>query len=172
MQKDSQQPSNKSLGTILSTTREKLALSQKEIAEKLNMNVRIIANLEAENFADLPSPIYIRGYIKHYARVVDLSADELIDRYEQILATVETVEILHDVNQQEIPSSNKVNLLHVLTYLTTFAIALICLVWVQQKNVVSTSTMIKSNENTKLARPQQTLTNANTPQGDTYIEII
>lgn len=149
MLKDSQKPSNKLLGTMLGTAREKLALSQKEIATKLNMNVSVIANLEAENFSALPGQTYIRGYIKHYARIVNLSADELINIYDQILAVAEkkdTLKIIHDVNEQEVPSSRKVNLLDILLYLTTFSIVLICFIWIQQENVLSTHAMVKNNQ--------------------------
>ena len=161
MQKETQQISNPSLGTMLRSAREELTLSQADIAAKLNMNIQVIANLEAENFTALPERIYIRGYIKHYARVVDLHADTLIDIYDEILALgdaekiEETLEIPHNVSAQAkippaLPPSSKVDLLDIIAYLTTFVIALIYLVWIQQENVLSTNTMIESDKSVNL----------------------
>jgi cytoskeleton protein RodZ len=65
------------LGARLKATREALQLTEKEAAARLHLNVNIISIIENENFADAPPATFIRGYLRSYARLLNISENEI-----------------------------------------------------------------------------------------------
>lgn len=63
----------KSLGEILVNYRDKLGLSQSDIAQKLHISRQIIDDIEHNHFSGYPS-VFLKGYIKSYADIVGLEA--------------------------------------------------------------------------------------------------
>ncbi|MCU8001574.1 MULTISPECIES: RodZ domain-containing protein [Shewanella] len=62
------------LGTLLKAAREKMGLSIQDAAVKLHLRPRIIEDIEADNFTNIASSTYVRGYVKNYARMVSADA--------------------------------------------------------------------------------------------------
>ncbi|MCL1089797.1 DUF4115 domain-containing protein [Shewanella profunda] len=58
------------LGKILKNAREEKGLSIADTAVKLHLRPGIVEDLEADNFTNIASPTYVRGYVKNYARMV------------------------------------------------------------------------------------------------------
>jgi cytoskeletal protein RodZ len=52
-----------------------------EIARTTRIPERSIASLEADRFDDLPGEVFVRGFLKAYARALPISVDELLARY-------------------------------------------------------------------------------------------
>jgi len=71
-----------SLGNILKSAREKLNFSIDDIHKKTRITVKNISLMEEENWDLLPAPVYLKGFIKLYAREVGLNYDEIIKLYE------------------------------------------------------------------------------------------
>lgn len=65
-----------SFGNTLRLARERRGLSQEEAAKALCLNVEVINALECEQFDKLPSPVFVRGYIKNYASLLRLTINE------------------------------------------------------------------------------------------------
>lgn len=65
-------------GQVLSERREKLGLTVEECAETLKLSVSKIKAIEADNDAPFTSETFLRGYLKNYAKLVDLSADDVL----------------------------------------------------------------------------------------------
>ncbi|MDX2165333.1 MAG: helix-turn-helix domain-containing protein [Gammaproteobacteria bacterium] len=65
-----------SFGNKLRLARERRGLSQEEAAKALCLNVEVINALECEQFDKLPSPVFVRGYIKNYANLLRLTINE------------------------------------------------------------------------------------------------
>ncbi len=59
-------------GTALKKARQEKGLKPEDIAGRLNLEVRVITDLEADDYTRLPEPTYIRGYILAYAKLLDL----------------------------------------------------------------------------------------------------
>ena len=85
-----QEPESESLNTVtmkagacLSSEREKSKLSVQQVADKLYLDVNLIKALEADNYEQLPPPIFIRGYIRNYAKLLEIPADPLLTAYER-----------------------------------------------------------------------------------------
>jgi cytoskeleton protein RodZ len=70
-------------GAYLSSEREKNQLSVQQVADKLYLDVNLIKALEADNYEQLPPPIFIRGYIRNYAKLLEIPADPILTAYER-----------------------------------------------------------------------------------------
>lgn len=140
MSDKSQHPGNESPqqtpGQILKQARERLGLEQKDISSKLNLQVDTIDAVENDAAEKLPAPTYVRGYIRSYARMVQLNGDELIKLYENDAAG--PPEIIPDIRQHHQISSND-KPVKAVTYLITFGLALLLIAWLQSHYVVEKS---------------------------------
>ncbi|WP_308388579.1 helix-turn-helix domain-containing protein [Acidithiobacillus sp. AMEEHan] len=54
-----------------------------EAAQKLHITSTQIAALEEGRFDELPGALFARGYLRNYARLLDLDADELLAAYDR-----------------------------------------------------------------------------------------
>jgi len=123
------------LGVLLTRAREKLSLSQKDIASRLNLKEEYIAALDANDLDKLPAPTYVRGYIRSYARAVNLNADSLINLFEGIAEA--PPEILPDV-KPTVQASSRDKPVQAMTYLVTLTLVILIIAWWQGQHIVST----------------------------------
>ena len=63
-------------GALLLSQRERLGLSEVAVAESLKLTVSRLRSIESDAYTNLPSETYIRGYLRNYARLLNL--DELV----------------------------------------------------------------------------------------------
>lgn len=52
------------IGSLLKSARKKQGASVGDIAGELHLRPCIVENIEADNFADIASAIYVKGYVK------------------------------------------------------------------------------------------------------------
>src|SRR5579872_4093207 len=64
-------------GQRLKTARESMQLTEKEAAARLHLNPRIIAVIESEDFENGPPVIFMRGYLRSYARLLNMPENEI-----------------------------------------------------------------------------------------------
>ncbi len=65
-------------GDVLRQQREKLGLSQKDIADRLRLRLVVIQNIEDNNFKSNQVATFTRGYLRSYAKAVGLSEDDVL----------------------------------------------------------------------------------------------
>ncbi len=70
-----------SFGDSFRKKREEKGLELKEVAEELNLRKKYLKALEEEQFEEMPAEVYTVGFIKNYARVLDLDAEALVKQY-------------------------------------------------------------------------------------------
>ena len=71
-------------GQLLSEAREKAGYSQQYVADKLNFRRALVEDIENDIFdKSLPST-YNRGYLRNYAKLVEISVDEVLSSYEML----------------------------------------------------------------------------------------
>ncbi len=71
------------VGELLRKRREELGRDLREIAEILKIRYDYLKAIEDEAFEKLPAEVYIRGYIREYARVLNLDPETLLKAYIQ-----------------------------------------------------------------------------------------
>ncbi len=72
------------LGKLLKKSRESVGYSTAQTAEAMCLAEDILIKLENEDFKSLPEPPYIRGYLRNYAKLAEIEADEIIACYESL----------------------------------------------------------------------------------------
>lgn len=68
-------------GAALRAAREKRKLSCSEVAEATRIKVHMIEAIEADDYREIPAPLYGKGFIKLYAEAVGLDPAPLIRDY-------------------------------------------------------------------------------------------
>ncbi len=76
-------PDAPSLGTYLAARRLERNLSAEEIAAATGIHLSIIRALEAGDHANLPSPVFVRGFIKIYAKALEIDPAKPLALYDQ-----------------------------------------------------------------------------------------
>lgn len=67
-----------SLGRTLRETRQNLGLSVADVANQIKFAPRQIEALEADDFQHLPEAAFLRGFIRSYAKILQLEAQPLL----------------------------------------------------------------------------------------------
>jgi cytoskeletal protein RodZ len=70
-----------SIGRYLRHAREARAMSVEEVSRATRIPVPSIERIEADHFDDLPGEVFVRGFLKAYARAVALPVEEVLARY-------------------------------------------------------------------------------------------
>ena len=81
---DYMSPTALSPGQRLAKIREEQGLTVADVAAKLRLAPRQIAALEAGDFARLPGHATVRGFVKNYARLLQIDQEPLLAEYESI----------------------------------------------------------------------------------------
>jgi len=71
------------IGARLRSARERSRLTILQAAERLHVDPDVLEALEADNFAALGAPVYVKGHLRHYAELVGESAEALLELYSQ-----------------------------------------------------------------------------------------
>ena len=69
-------------GLVFRAAREDAGMAPDQVADALHLDVAVVSAIEDGRFADLPMRPYARGYVRNYARLLGLDADELARRFD------------------------------------------------------------------------------------------
>jgi len=72
------------IGKVLSEARIEHNLTIAQVASKINIRQRYLIDLEEGHLSDLPGRVYILGFIRTYARLLNLDGEELVRRVSMI----------------------------------------------------------------------------------------
>ncbi len=75
-----------SVGAALRAAREAKGLPIADLARTLKLGQRQVEALERDEWSILPGPTFIRGFVRNYARMVDLDAEPLMHGLDTCLA--------------------------------------------------------------------------------------
>jgi len=68
-------------GSLLAEARKSQNKTVEEIAQELNLSVSQIKTIELDQSEGLPEPTYVRGYIRSYAKLLDLDVEQVLEHY-------------------------------------------------------------------------------------------
>ena len=97
-------------GEYLKKAREKKKLSLEQIASQTRIQETHLRALESEDFANLPAKVFAKGFVRAYAKALDLDEEETLQRfletscsfYEQIQPEPPHVQVRLEVAHQSI----------------------------------------------------------------------
>lgn len=70
-----------SFGSYIKTRRLEKAIRLEDISRKTHITVDMLLALEREAYAGLPAQVYVKGFIREYAKVVGIDAEDAVRRY-------------------------------------------------------------------------------------------
>lgn len=113
------------VGQRLREARERQGLSIEDVTAKIKLAPRQIIALEADDFQTLPETAFVRGFVRSYARLLQLDAQQLLEALPG--AEIAKVEVVADKVEAPFPSERtarrqNLNLL-IAALLVTFVIA-------------------------------------------------
>jgi cytoskeleton protein RodZ len=72
----------KSLGALIRDARTAKGLSAADLAQSLNLDLKIVERLESNQFEGGPDPIYVRAYLKHWAALLGVDPQVWLQAYQ------------------------------------------------------------------------------------------
>jgi cytoskeletal protein RodZ len=73
-------------GTFLREERERRQVSLADIAQTTKLSVTSLKLMEAGKLDDLPPDVFVRGFIRSYAKTLGISSSEPLGLFDQVLA--------------------------------------------------------------------------------------
>lgn len=127
---------SQSIGALLKGRRQELKLSVQDVATQMRLDPRVIEALEADSYEGLPAPLYVRGYIRGYSKILKLDSNALVELYDADVPSAPP-EIIPEVKHpMQTSSSDKP--VKAFTYLITFTLVILVIAWWQSSFVVKT----------------------------------
>ena len=79
------------LGARLVAAREAQGLTLAVVASRLRLSAATLQALESNRYEDLPEPIFVRGYLRAYARLLGMEQKALVAEYDRLVGAVNPV---------------------------------------------------------------------------------
>lgn len=73
-------------GKTIETLRRQRQMSLQDLSQRTHIGIKYLSAIEDGDAAILPRPVYLRGYLREIARVLEVEADALIDEYFRFLS--------------------------------------------------------------------------------------
>ena len=82
---ESANPENSSgWGVVLRETRIRRGLSIDNVSTALHFEIKLIDAIEAEDQERLPGPSFVKGYLRNYAKFLDIDSEPVVRAYSQV----------------------------------------------------------------------------------------
>jgi len=113
------------LSEVIRAARDEQSVSHADAAAELRLEVHIVEAIERADFAALGAPVFIKGHLRAYEKLLGLAEDQLVELYEQ-LEPVSNDPGLHVPKQEQVKSSNLAQMgLLVIAVVAVFGLALV-----------------------------------------------
>jgi cytoskeleton protein RodZ len=152
-------------GQMLSDGRKNIGLSQQDVANRLNFRKTLVNSIENEEFdASLPET-FNRGYLRNYAKLVNVSQEDVLASYEQLNVAKTQASELQSFSKgtEKLAESNRIMWV---SYLILAILAGSTVMWWMQDTAEQASvaqTVTVKNTEQKIT-PQVSMTQVDTPQ--------
>jgi cytoskeletal protein RodZ len=70
-----------SVGQFLREKREQRRMSVAEVARATRVPTSSVERIEADQFDELPAEVFVRGFLKSYAKAIGVAEEEVLARY-------------------------------------------------------------------------------------------
>ncbi|RRV24413.1 helix-turn-helix domain-containing protein [Pseudomonas sp. o96-267] len=127
------QPMSTNPGETLRQAREIKGWSVAEVAAQLNLTPQRLAQIEAGAFDKLPGTTFARGYIRAYAKLLEMDQNRLVMEFDQFTGTDATGSSVHALGRIEEPVRYSQSILRLVSFLLLLALIGGGFVWWQDQ---------------------------------------
>ena len=153
-------------GLPLKEAREKAGLSIAEAAQSLLIPEDIVSAIENSQIEKLPGATFVVGYIRSYARILNVSADDVIESYNKILPVGDQIPSTPFVPAEQKDAGNKTAVIMIVSIILLLIIA-----WWFQADTVTDTKKTYVHENTVdkkdlavVSHEEEEVTSADSPE--------
>jgi len=75
-----------SIGEVLQRAREDMGATLEDVEKETKIRRKYIIALEKDNFDVLPGRVYVRGFLRNYARFLGMDGEALVNQYNELFA--------------------------------------------------------------------------------------
>ncbi len=94
-------------GEKLRLIREHKNITIEQISDRLRLNLSLVRALEADNYGSLPPAVFVRGYIRSYARLLEIPEEPLLEAFGHYApATVPPLNVQGERNKPQTTSND------------------------------------------------------------------
>jgi cytoskeleton protein RodZ len=151
-----------SVGDQLRSCREKMNITLTEISSQLHLDSRVIRAIEDDDYSALPDPMYVRGYIRGYCKLLGQNPDEFLELFKKNVNR-DDPEIIPEIKYPTQTSSSD-KPVKAFTYLISLGLVLLVIAWWQSNFIIKSETVPGAAETQQLddQKPEASLdTNTN-----------
>jgi len=123
---------NTEFGAPLREAREKTGMSTADAAQSLLIPEDIVCAIENSQIEKLPSATFVIGYIRSYARILNISADQVIESYNRMIPVDDQIPSIPFVPVDQKNTGNKT----VVVMIVSIVVLLVLAWWFQQGTTV------------------------------------
>ena len=80
-----------SFGRYLQAIRLEKKISLEQVSEQTRIGLGNLLLIEEENHEQLPAQVYVKGFLRSYAKAIGADGDEVIRRYDSCLEVVQKI---------------------------------------------------------------------------------
>lgn len=119
-------------GQLLREARLKRNLAPRDIAERLRLRLAIIELIEDDDYDSFSSGTFVRGYLRAYAKTLELNESDIIAAYERVGYTEPTKINLQSFSRRKKREANDRSLMYVSYAILVVVISMAVVWWVQE----------------------------------------
>ena len=121
-------------GETLRKARESKNLAQADVAQQLNLTLRALTQVEAGAFDKLPGHTFARGYIRAYAKFLELDQDRLVADFDAYTGTDSAGSSVHALGRIEEPTHLAQSLLRFVSVGLLLGLLAVSFFWWQEQS--------------------------------------
>ena len=121
-------------GETLRKARESKNLAQVDVAQQLNLTLRALTQVEAGAFDKLPGHTFARGYIRAYAKFLELDQDRLVADFDAYTGTDSAGSSVHALGRIEEPTHLAQSLLRFVSVGLLLGLLAVSFFWWQEQS--------------------------------------
>ncbi|WP_028240022.1 RodZ domain-containing protein [Stutzerimonas azotifigens] len=120
-------------GETLRDARESRGLSLATVAQQLNLSERSLSQIEAGDFSQMPGHTFARGYVRAYAKLLELDQARLVAEFDQYTGTNAAGASVHSLGRIEEPVRLSHSVLRFFTFILLVVLAVAGFLWWQDQ---------------------------------------
>ncbi len=121
-------------GETLRKARESKNMAQADAAEQLNLTLRALTQVEVGAFDKLPGHTFARGYIRAYAKLLELDQDRLVAEFDAFTGTDSAGSNVHALGRIEEPKHLAHSLLRLVSIALLLGLLTMSFFWWQEQS--------------------------------------
>ena len=140
-----------SAGSMLTAGRERLNLTTAQVAERLRLRQQIVIDLESDQFDKYVAGTFTRGYLRAYARLVNVDESQVLAAYEAI-AVEDKPQQMQSFSRRTRQQSQDNRLMLVTYVIGAIIIGSAVIFWLQNNNEEHSDITTQRQQNTVAER--------------------